>query len=94
MKRKKHSLSNYKLATLDMGKLVPVNCMEVLPGDTVQQVTSALVRVSPLLAPVMHPVSVRVHHWFVPYRLLWDGFEDFITGGPDGEGGFGCVSGN
>jgi len=86
MKRNKHSLSHYRLVTADMGKLIPVGCFEVLPGDTVQQATSMLVRVSPLLAPVMHPVSIRVHHWFVPYRLLWENWEDFITGGYDGLG--------
>lgn len=84
MKRQKHSLSNYKLLTCDMGELVPVCITDVLPGDAIQQSTSMLIRVSPLLAPVMHPVSVRIHHWFVPYRLLWDGWEDFITGGPLG----------
>lgn len=87
MKRSKHGLSHYKLATLDMGKLVPVSCVEVLPGDTFQGHTSALIRVSPLVAPVMHPVTVRLHTFFTPYRLLWDGWEDFITGGPDGVGG-------
>lgn len=87
MKRYKHSLSHYNLATLDMGELVPVGCYEVLPGDTVQQATSLLLRLTPLVTPVMHPVMVRLHHWFVPYRLLWDGWEDFITGGNDGEGG-------
>jgi len=84
MKRNKFSLSNYKLLTCDMGELVPVGVTEVLPGDTIQHSTSLLLRVSPLMAPVMHPVAVRVHHWFVPYRILWDDFEDFITGGPDG----------
>lgn len=87
MKRNKHSLSHYRLVTGDMGELIPVGCFEVLPGDTIQQATSLLLRVSPLVAPVMHPVSVRVHHWFVPHRLVWDGWEDFITGGPDGLGG-------
>jgi len=84
MKRNKFSLSNYKLLSCDMGELVPIGLTEVLPGDTIQQATSALVRVSPLLAPVMHPVHVRIHHWFVPHRLVWDEWEDFITGGPDG----------
>lgn len=84
MKRSKFSLSNYKLLTCDMGELVPCGLTEVLPGDTIQQATSALVRVSPLLSPVMHPVHVRIHHWFVPHRLVWDDFENFITGGPDG----------
>lgn len=86
MKRQKHNLSHYKLLTLDMGELVPVSCYEVLPGDTVQQHTSFLLRLSPLMAPVMHPVNVRVHSFYVPNRILWDGWEDFITGGPDGTG--------
>lgn len=80
MKRNKHSLSHYVLSTFDMGQLVPVGHFEVLPGDSVRMSTSALIRVSPLLTPVMHPVSVRIHHWFVPFRIMWDGWEDFITG--------------
>lgn len=84
MKRNKFSLSHYKLLTCDMGQLIPVGAVEVLPGDTFQHATSLLLRVSPLLAPVMHPVQVRIHHWFVPYRLVWDNWEKFITGGPDG----------
>lgn len=84
MKRSKFSLSHYKLLTCDMGALVPIGLTEVLPGDTIQQSTQLLLRVSPLISPVMHPVRVRVHHWFVPHRLVWDQWEDFITGGPDG----------
>ena len=67
-----------------MGRLIPISCLEVLPGDTLQHASNLLIRVSPLLAPVMHPVHVRIHHWFVPNRLVWDNWEDFITGGPDG----------
>lgn len=84
MKRSKFSLSHYKLLSCDMGELIPCGLLEVLPGDTIQHSTSALIRCAPLLAPVMHPVHVRIHHWFVPFRLIWDDFEDFITGGPDG----------
>jgi len=84
MRRHKHSLSHYKLLTMDMGKLVPISCYEVLPGDSFQHATSALIRVTPLLHPLMHPVTCRIHHWFVPNRLIWEDWEDFITGGPDG----------
>lgn len=84
MKRAKFSLTNYKLLSMDMGELVPCGLTEVLPGDSFQHSTSALVRVSPMLAPVMHPVHVRIHHWFVPHRLVWEDWEKFITGGPDG----------
>lgn len=84
MRRSKFSLSNYKLLSMRMGHLVPIGLTEVLPGDTIQQATSALIRCSPMLAPVMHPVHVRIHHWYVPHRIIWEDFEDFITGGPDG----------
>lgn len=87
MRRSKHSLSHYRLLTCDMAQLVPVAVYDVLPGDTIQQASSCLLRMSPLLAPIMHPITVRLHHWFVPYRLLWAGWEEFITGGADGEGG-------
>lgn len=84
MKRSKFNLSHYKLLTGNMGNLIPITWYEALPGDTIQQATSMLARVSPLLAPIMHPVRIRLHHWFVPNRLIWEDFEDFITGGPDG----------
>lgn len=84
MRRNKHALSNTKLFSFDTGELIPCGLIEVLPGDTFQHATSLLVRASPLLAPLMHKVDVRIHHWYVPTRLVWEDFEEFITGGPDG----------
>lgn len=85
MKRAKHSLSHYKLFSGYQGNLIPISCVEVLPGDSIQHSTSCLVRMQPLLAPLMHPVHVTIHHWFVPTRIIWEDFEEFITGGSDGE---------
>lgn len=90
--RNKHNLSSYNLTTLDVGQLIPIGCVPVLPADTVQHHTNLLIRLQPMLAPVYHPLYARVHHFFVPNRLIWnDGdddtngtWEDFITGGPDG----------
>ena len=89
MKRSKHTLSYYRLMTGDMGLLYPVGLQEVLPKDTFQHSTSVFLRFSPMAAPVMHPVTVRLHHFFVPHRLVWPeaeggGWESFITGGSDG----------
>ena len=84
MKRSKFNLNNYRLHTGNMGRLLPIGCVPVLPGDTFQHSTSMLVRVSPLNTPVMHPTFVRIHHFFVPNRIIWDEWEDFITGGPEG----------
>ncbi len=80
----RHNLSHYKLLTGDMGVLYPVSTVEVLPGDIFRHRTSALIRFSPLVAPVMHPVRVSFDHWFVPTRLLDSDWESFITGGEDG----------
>jgi len=84
MKRNKHSLSHYKLLSCDQGQLIPIGLQEVLPGDSFKHSTSALIRVAPLATPVMHPVRARIHHFFVPHRLIWNDWENFITGGPDG----------
>ncbi len=85
MKRHKHSLSHYKLFSADLGQLIPISWQEILPGDTFQQSCSALVRAAALVRPVMHPMHVRIHHWFVPNRLNWVNWEKFITGGADGD---------
>ena len=91
MRRYKHSLSNYRLATFNMGYLVPIGQWEILPTDVVQGSTSMLLRMSPMAAPVMHPVTVETFTFFTPYRLVWNkeldttsSWEDFITGGEDG----------
>lgn len=84
MKRSKFSLSYTHLFSCDMGELIPCGLTEVLPGDSVMMNTTALVRCAPMLTPPMHPVRVRIHHWFVPFRLCWTAFESFITGGSDG----------
>lgn len=84
MKRKKFVLSNTKLASMNPGFLVPIGLQEVLPGDSFRHSTNALIRLSPLVNPVMHPVHAKIVHWYVPNRILWDEWQDFITGGSDG----------
>jgi len=67
-----------------MGDLVPILLEEVVPGDKFKVNTESLVRLAPMVAPMMHRVNIFTHFFFVPNRLTWDGWEDFITGGPDG----------
>lgn len=73
-------LSHDKRMTLQMGKIIPVMAMDVLPGDKFTIETSHLTRFLPLLSPVMHNVKVKVRYFFSPNRLVWDNWEDFITG--------------
>jgi hypothetical protein len=84
VRRNKFNLSHGRPLTMNMGELVPVCALEVLAGDTMQHHTSALIRFMPMNAPIMHPIRAKIHHYFVPWRLVWDDFEDFITGGEDG----------
>lgn len=85
MKRRNlFDLSHDKKLTCEMGTLVPIMCEEVLPGDKFRVNTDTLIRMAPMLAPIMQNINVYTHYFFVPNRLIWDDFESFITGGVDG----------
>ena len=84
-KRNVFNLSYENKLTMNMGELVPIMCMPIVPGDKFRVNTEALVRLAPLVAPMMHRVNVYTHYFFVPNRLVWNQWEDFITKGIDGE---------
>lgn len=95
-KRSKFNLSHDVKLSCNMGKLIPVLNMEVVPGDKITLSANALIRFAPLLSPLMHRVNVTIHYFFVPYRILWQshqpepafgigassGWESFITQSP------------
>lgn len=85
MKRNLFSLSHKVNLSCDQGELVPVGLVEVLPGDIFRHGTSLLIRLSPMLAPVFSQMNVTLFQFYVPTRIVWDEFENFITGGPDGD---------
>ena len=76
-------LSREQKLTCRMGELVPTYLEEVLPGDQFRVKTESLVRFAPMLAPIMHRVDVFMHYFFVPNRIIWSDWEDFITGERD-----------
>jgi len=80
-KRSKFDLSHERRMTMRMGQLVPCFVSETIPDDTFRISTEVMLRLAPLLAPIMHRVNVFVHFFFVPYRRLWEGWENFIVGG-------------
>ncbi len=84
-KRNSFDLShNVKLST-DIGVLTPFLCQEVIPDDTFKVDSEVMVRMAPMIAPIMHDVNVYVHYFFVPNRLIWSEWREFITGGEDGK---------
>lgn len=78
-------LSYEKKFTADMGQLIPVLCDEVVPGDFWKLGNQSVIRFQPMVAPVLHEINQYVHYFFVPYRLLWEDWEDFISGGVMGD---------
>lgn len=74
------NLSHDLKTTTKMTELTPILVQEVLPGDTFDITTSSLIRFAPMVAPVMHKLDVYKYFFFVPNRLSWDGWNDFITG--------------
>lgn len=84
-RRSAFDLSYTKKMTMDMGELIPVMCDEVVPGDIFKIGNEMVIRFQPLVAPIMHEVNAYVHYFFVPNRLLWDDWEEFITRGLSGD---------
>lgn len=78
------NLSHDRKMSLNMGDLTPTLVMDVLPGDKIKLSSTQMLRFAPMLAPVMHRIDVYQHFFFVPNRLNWSNWEDFITGGEDG----------
>lgn len=72
-------LSHDVKLSFNMGDLVPVCVMEAVPGDKFNISAETLVRMAPLVAPVMHRIDLSIHYFYVPNRLLWDNWADWIS---------------
>lgn len=82
--KNKFDLSREVKQSGNMGYLYPAFIQDIIPGDSFRVNTQQMIRFSPLLAPMMHNVDFKMDYFFVPYRLVWDEWKDFITGGEDG----------
>lgn len=75
------NMSHDRKFSCNMGELIPIFVKDVLPGDRFRCDSEVFLRFAPMLAPIMHRVNVYVHYFFVPNRLVWTQWEEFITGG-------------
>lgn len=68
-----------------MGYLLPVKVIPILPGDKILSLSvESFTRMAPMIFPVMHRMNIKLYAFFVPNRIVWDNWEDYITGGSDG----------
>lgn len=73
------NLSHNHYTTMDFGWLYPVMWQECVPGDIFTLKTETLARALPLVSPILNNITMELEAFFVPSRLLWKKFEDFIT---------------
>lgn len=64
--------------SFDFGKCIPLCVEEVLPGDTVTMQTSKIVRLQTLLAPTLTNMYLDTYWFFVPNRIVWDKWKQFM----------------
>jgi len=81
----KFDLSHEVKGVNDMGNLIPIYYEDVIPGDRFNIKANVVIRFNPMVSPLLHAVKMKVYYFFVPYRLVWDEWETFITGGQDGQ---------
>lgn len=65
---------------MEIGELVPIQCMDVLAGQTTYLNTSAVVRFQPMVSPAFERMNMHIVYCYVPYRILWPEWNDFISG--------------
>lgn len=66
------------LTTFDAGKLIPFYVDEVLPGDTFDVDTTAIIRMTTPKYPVMDDSFIDFYYFFCPDRILWNSFKNFM----------------
>lgn len=64
--------------TFDAGKLIPFYVDEVLPGDTFSVDQSAIIRMTTPIFPVMDNAYLDYYYFFVPNRILWEHWKEFM----------------
>lgn len=78
MSRSKFPRNFSHKTTFNAGQVIPFYIDEVLPGDTFQVRTSKVVRMQTLLTPVMDNVYLDTYYFFVPNRLVWEHWKQFM----------------
>lgn len=70
---------------VNMGRMYPVLHEEVNPGDTFSEQCEMLIRMNPMIRPIMHEMSAYVRFFFVRDWTIFDDFDEMISKGPDGD---------
>ena len=83
VERSRFDRSHGYKTTFDAGYLIPVYLDEVLPGDTFTMKGTGFCRLATPLYPIMDNLFLDIHYFFVPYRQIWDNWQQFMGERPD-----------
>lgn len=83
-KRNTFDLSFQNNLTMKFGRLYPVFCKEVIPGDSFRIKPTFGLRFMPLTFPVQTRMQANLHFFYVRNRTLWKDWMDFIGRTKDG----------
>lgn len=75
--RSKFPMNHGAKMTFNLGELVPIDIIEVLPGDTFEIDLSAVIRTVTPVVPVMDNMYMDVYSFFVPNRLCTQNPDDW-----------------
>ncbi len=71
-------LSHNNTLDLNVGDLVPIMDLEVIPGDTHAITTNLFARLTTPLVPVMDNLILDYFYFFVPNRLVYDEWQNLM----------------
>lgn len=72
-------LSHRHICGANFGELLPVTCLETVPGDYFEINCADLLRAMPMVTSPFLRAKQHIDFWFVPYTDLWHQFNAFIT---------------
>lgn len=78
--RSKFRMRQTRKQAFNASELIPIMVEEVLPGDTWQHREAIAARFATPIAPVVDDIDLETFYFFVPNRITWPNWEDFITG--------------
>lgn len=71
-------ISGHRFFTSKAGELLPAFVKEVVPGDKLKIDLASFTRTRPVQTAAFTRLKEQVEFYFVPYRLLWKRFPEFI----------------
>lgn len=72
-------LAHSNFLTQTCGTLTPVCVVPMLPNDSISLGFMSQVKLPPMATSFYGRVDYRLEAFFVPYRILWGGWENFLT---------------